>query len=478
LRKVIAFIAFRQLLAPPNPGITMMERLPVACLKLLMLLCLAATAMPARAAEQAGSVSFAIGEARIINRDGNAVPATRGAVVAAGQSLVTGATGHIHVRMVDGAFVSVRPQSRLHIEEYRYDAAAPAGSRIKFMLEQGVVRSITGRGGEAARENYRLNTPLAAIGIRGTDFVAQAAEGVTRVTVQSGAVVMAPLGAECSAGTLGPCSSAAARVLTAAMRDAYLELRSHHDAPLLVPAQKALDSPNLIAPPRPEEPGASPDGPAGTTTTGDSQDAVREATAGEIRNQLGAVVVAPAVPPASETLPLPALPPPDQKFWWGRWSTFVQPGQESSSLVAALGPGREISFANQVFGLVREQGVVTLPASGTVGFRLADSEAMVLKGNQTLTAARISAPSLAIDFGERRFETALTVHGDDMAPVAVQAAGHVTFQGDFFNDANASGTVVMGTLSRDTSQAGYVFQRDVSGGLSVLGVTRWLRGQP
>ena len=35
------------------------------------------------------------------------------------------------------------------------------------------MRSITGQWGEAARDRFRLNTPIAAIGVRGTDFIVE-----------------------------------------------------------------------------------------------------------------------------------------------------------------------------------------------------------------------------------------------------------------------------------------------------------------
>jgi hypothetical protein len=454
-------------------------------MKLLALLCLFGASVLAQGAEVAGSVSFAIGDATILGSDGKSAPAARGVSVEAGQTLLTGATGHIHVRMVDGAFISVRPQSKLRIEEYHYDAATPANNRIKFVLEQGVARSVTGRAGEAAKESYRLNTPLAAIGIRGTDFVVQAAADVTRVTVQSGAVVMAPLGADCSAAALGPCKSATSRILTAAMRDAYLELRNRNEAPLLVPAEKALESPNRVAPPRPEEPRPGADKQAKAGASGDAQEAVRDATAGVIiKNQVDAVVVTPPVTPTqtgtvTPTTPAPpappAAPPPAPQFWWGRWANYVQPGQESSSLVAQLTPDREITFGNAAFGLLHEKGDVVMPNSGIAKFRLADSEAAVLRDNKTLSAAQITSSTLTIDFGGRRFDTALTVNSAGMSPTAIQASGSVTFQGYFFSDANASNAVVNGALSKDSSQAAYVFQRDLTSNLSVLGVTRWVR---
>jgi hypothetical protein len=437
--------------------------------KWALLVCMTVSSACALAADLAGSVSFVIGDASVIGEDGKPHVVARGENINAGQILQTGATGHIHLRMVDGAFVSIRPESRLRIEDYHYDAANPENNRIKFVLEKGVARSITGRAGEASKQNYRLNTPLAAIGIRGTDFVVQAAPDITRVTVQSGAVVMAPLAGDCLASALGPCKSTASRVLTAAMRDAYLELRSRNEAPLLVPAEKALESPNLLAPPRPEEPRPSADKQSKSTGSIDSRDAIREVTVDNLKNKVDAVA-GPGEAPVAQ---------PAAKFWWGRWSSYIQPGQEGSSVLAALIPGREIAFGNDVFGLVREEreglGTITMPNSGVAKFQLADSEAYMLKDGKTLSAAQVTSPSLTIDFGARRYDTSLTVTSSGNAPVAIQSSGQVTFQGDFKADANSPNTTLYGALSRNAEQAGYVFQRDISGGLSAVGATRWIR---
>lgn len=412
-------------------------------------------------ADMAGSVSFIIGDANVAAGDGKSKAIARGDTVYVGQTLVTGPNGHIHLRMADGAFISVRPQSRLRIEEYRYDPAVPSNNRIKFVLEQGVARSITGKAGEAARENYRLNTPLAAIGIRGTDFVVQAAPDITRVTVQSGAVVMSPFGNDCLASTLGPCKSGTTRVLTAAMQNAYLELRSRNEAPLLVPAEKALESPNLVAPPRPEEPHASADKQSKTNSNIDTRDAIREVTVDTIKSRVDA---------AAADVP----PPPPPKYWWGRYSNFVKADGEGS-VASVLAPGRELTVGNEVFILVREAGDVTfMPNSGVAKFQLANSEAYFMKDPKTLSPAQVSGASLTVDFGARRFDTALTVNGDGYSPVGIQASGRVTGQGELKGDPN-TGTTVMGSMSRFTDQAGYLFQRNLGGGLSVVGATRWTR---
>ena len=173
-----------------------------------------------------GEVVFTVGPAQALgasNRNDGSAPVqsvlSRGHKLKVGDQLLTGAGGHVHVRFVDGAFVAVRPESQLLIEQYSYKPAQPDRSTVKFQLMQGTARSITGRAGEAAKDRFRLNTPLAAIGVRGTDFVVLTQETESRAVVNSGAIVVAPIGQGCSAEGLGPCSGISARELTPAMGD-------------------------------------------------------------------------------------------------------------------------------------------------------------------------------------------------------------------------------------------------------------------
>ncbi|TXI92995.1 MAG: hypothetical protein E6Q34_05950 [Burkholderiaceae bacterium] len=424
----------------------------------------------AQAQDLAGSVLIVIGDAQVTDAKGASHALTRGEKVYAGQSIATGANGHVNLRMVDGAAVIVRASSRLKIEEYFVDTVTPSKSRIKLNLENGVVRSITGKAGEASKESYRLNTPLAAIGIRGTDFVVQANNEVTRVLVQSGAIVMTPLSADCSRDSLGPCKSATSRDLTAAMRNAYLELRSRADAPVFVPAEKAIESPNLIAPPRQDEPRVGGD-KGNNKASAVSQDffvadAKSNSAVGDIKNQVSSTTK-PDVPVVTPTVP--------QKIWWGRWEEYAN-GDSSKTVQAVRSSEREVSSSNPVFGLLREKtDEFALPNEGVVSFKLADSESYLVNLDKTLTSATVTSPSLTIDFANRKYNTALTVNVPGISPVGIQSQGSITFQGYFISESNSPSTNVDGTLNRDGSQAGYLFQRFLNNGTSVVGATRWIR---
>jgi hypothetical protein len=147
-----------------------MTTLTTLSARLSLALALAGWGCQALAGVVAGHISFLIGDVSLQAQDG-VRPLLKTDVVEVGQTVYTGPSGHLHLKMVDSAFISVRPNSRLLISQYEYDAANPANSKIRFSLEEGVARSITGKGGEANKAGYRLNTPLAAIGVRGTDFV-------------------------------------------------------------------------------------------------------------------------------------------------------------------------------------------------------------------------------------------------------------------------------------------------------------------
>lgn len=126
-----------------------------------------------------------------------------------GRCIETTVGGHVHIRFIDGGLVSIRPgDGRLHVQEYRKDSSAGRGA-IRFQLEHGVVRSVTGNWGEHDRKRFRLNTPVIAIGIKGTDFVVKSSGDLTQASVISGAIVMSPLEGSCL-GTLGPATKTAA----------------------------------------------------------------------------------------------------------------------------------------------------------------------------------------------------------------------------------------------------------------------------
>ncbi|MFA7281096.1 MAG: FecR family protein [Sterolibacterium sp.] len=449
--------------------------------------------------EAVGEVIFAIGDTKAVDANG-AHPVRKGDKVTVGQTLTSGDSGHIHVRFVDKAFVSVRPLSTLRIDTYQYDAEKPASSFVKFTLETGTARLITGAAGHAAKGNFRLNTPVAAIGVRGTDFVVHTTAETTRVSVNEGAIAMSPLSGDCRADGFGPCQNDLARQLTGATANAYLELRSRSAAPVLQSGE--TESPNRVTPPRPEEPRTMvPD--KSQKSSGTSSEVVTEVVASNLQIKATpppvipppvtppvetppvvapppvvtpppvAEAPAPEVPPVVVVPPPPPPPPVAAKVWWGRWSSYA-PSGSPGSVASVLTADREVSVSNSVFGLfVEKNSTVELPSSGLVGFTLADSEAYRKVGT-TLTPATVSDATLTMDFGKRSFDTKL-VWNQDSQSISINASGKITWQGILISDASRSNADVVGALTAATTQAGYLFSKPIDATSVAVGATRWVR---
>jgi len=115
----------------------------------------------------AGTVSLVGGDARIVQTGKQPRRAVVGDAVYEGDTLVTGKDSEVHLTMLDSGFLVLRPNTRLKIVSYKADGGDD--DKALFRLFIGGLRSITGWIGKYNRKSYRVQTPTATIGIRGTD---------------------------------------------------------------------------------------------------------------------------------------------------------------------------------------------------------------------------------------------------------------------------------------------------------------------
>ena len=131
---------------------------------------LLALAGGAQASIDAGQVQFAIGDSRALGAAGTERALSKGDTVFEGETVITGKNAAVQLRMVDKAIIAVRPNSRLKIDLYRFDGKRNDDSeRAVLHLIKGAIRSITGLIGHTNKQNYKIKTETANIGIRGTD---------------------------------------------------------------------------------------------------------------------------------------------------------------------------------------------------------------------------------------------------------------------------------------------------------------------
>ena len=138
-------------------------------------------AAPVSAMADAGVVSFVAGDAFRIESDGTRSPISKGMPIDQGDRIATGLNGRVELLMSDGGLIALRPDTEFIVDSFSYaapqaatptDPPAPSGDKSFFSLLKGGLRSVTGAVGESNKEAYRMNTPVATIGIRGTDYVA------------------------------------------------------------------------------------------------------------------------------------------------------------------------------------------------------------------------------------------------------------------------------------------------------------------
>ena len=153
-----------------------------ACAALLAALTAYADApAPEAAAPAAGTATLVTGHVTAAAPSGEIRDLIKGGPVYSGEVIITAASSYVNVEFTDGGRVLLRPQSRFSIEHYQYAGTAsaqpitPAGQPAQqegafFRLLKGGFRAVSGLIGHTRREDYSVQTPVATIGIRGTDY--------------------------------------------------------------------------------------------------------------------------------------------------------------------------------------------------------------------------------------------------------------------------------------------------------------------
>lgn len=128
-------------------------------------------------AEASGRVLISVGDTTITAADGSVRSLTRGMAVREGDTLNTGSNGRIQIRFLDGSRMSLRPDSTLTVDAFSYsETTPPAQQQSRLSLARGGFRTLTGRVAQNNRDAYRVTTPFAVIGVRGTDWNATIAD--------------------------------------------------------------------------------------------------------------------------------------------------------------------------------------------------------------------------------------------------------------------------------------------------------------
>jgi hypothetical protein len=123
--------------------------------------------MPVIAADTTATVVASRGTVSAVSDD-NERTLGQGDSIFVNDRVVTGERSFAVLQFVDGAKVTVRPKSALVIEEYAYSGGDQDAATLS--LVEGGLRVITGAMAKSRPENYKVKTPVALMGVRGTEF--------------------------------------------------------------------------------------------------------------------------------------------------------------------------------------------------------------------------------------------------------------------------------------------------------------------
>lgn len=115
-----------------------------------------------------GSVVAARGIAYAIHTDKKRRDIKTGSEIYVGDHLYTGADGLISMKMIDDAKIDLRCNSELLIENYKM---VPHDNTSIIHLLKGSLHKVTGKIGKNIADRYEMRTPVATVGVRGTEYV-------------------------------------------------------------------------------------------------------------------------------------------------------------------------------------------------------------------------------------------------------------------------------------------------------------------
>ena len=137
---------------------------------MVVLACGAAGPAHAAGAQVAvGRTVIALGTVQARAADGTTRTLRRHDALYEGDTLQTSIDGRAQFNFNDGGRLALRPATELAVEAY-HDTLGIRDEKIAMRLIRGGFRTVTGRIARVNHAAYRMSTPYAVIGIRGTDW--------------------------------------------------------------------------------------------------------------------------------------------------------------------------------------------------------------------------------------------------------------------------------------------------------------------
>lgn len=138
----------------------------------IALLCCLSTSQ-AFSSEDAGSLKTVTGSVTI-ERNGKSIEAKPGQSVKEGDTVITGDKSYAGIMMSDDTRLTAGPDSKLVINQYAFNTTTYQG-RMNTRVNRGSLAVISGKLAKANPDAVSFSTSSMTLGVRGTEFVIEAA---------------------------------------------------------------------------------------------------------------------------------------------------------------------------------------------------------------------------------------------------------------------------------------------------------------
>jgi hypothetical protein len=135
----------------------------VACAALLL-------ATTGRVAADAGAIEQLSGTLSVKGADGAVRILSRKSVVRSGDTINTERDSYAQIKFTDGGRVTLKPTTTVRLDQFRFAKEKPKEDSFALRLLRGGMRAVSGTIGDRSKENYKVETETATVGIRGTTF--------------------------------------------------------------------------------------------------------------------------------------------------------------------------------------------------------------------------------------------------------------------------------------------------------------------
>ena len=123
----------------------------------------------AYAATAAGNAQFVNGKVQVTTASGNTHLLKKGDAINEGDTVSTAVSASAQIKMKDGGFIAIRPDTKMKFDKFVFNGSQNGEEKSFLSLFKGGFRAVTGLIGKTNKQNYKITTTTATIGIRGTD---------------------------------------------------------------------------------------------------------------------------------------------------------------------------------------------------------------------------------------------------------------------------------------------------------------------